>query len=301
VRAAAGPQRSMENTMNSMSADRNMIKIAMAAPYLAREEERDLAVRWRESDDQGARNQIAMAHMRLVIAMASKFRSFGLPMSDMVQEGYVGLLEAAARFEPARDVRFSTYASWWIRASMQDYILRNWSIVRGGTSSTQKALFFNLRRLRAKLARGDSRLTAQAIHEEIAVALGVSLADVQTMDARLTGNDASLQAPTITGDADSGEKLDMLASNEPLPDEQVTWMIDGERRIKWLNSALTHLNDREKKIIRDRRLAEEGATLEELGVELGISKERVRQIESRAIEKLKAALVTADPQMAIYA
>jgi RNA polymerase sigma-32 factor len=281
--------------MKAMSADRNMIKIAMSAPYLAREEERDLAVRWKDDKDQDARNQIALAHMRLVIAMASKFRGFGLPMSDLVQEGYVGLLEAAARFEPARDVRFSTYASWWIRASMQDYILRNWSIVRGGTSSAQKALFFNLRRLRAKLARGDSNLTSRAIHEEIAVALGVSVADVQTMDARLSGNDASLQAPSIAGDADSGERLDLLASAEPLPDEQVS----GERRLRWLQGALTKLNDREKKIIRARRLTDDGATLEALGAELGISKERVRQIESRAIEKLKSALVSANPQMAV--
>ncbi len=287
--------------MTAMSADRTMIKIAMSAPYLAREEERDLAVRWKDGQDQNARNQIALAHMRLVIAMASKFRGFGLPMSDLVQEGYVGLLEAAARFEPARDVRFSTYASWWIRASMQDYILRNWSIVRGGTSSAQKALFFNLRRLRAKLARGDSNLTARAIHEEIAVALGVSVSDVQTMDARLSANDASLQAPTIAGDADSGERLDMLESNEPLPDEQVSGMIDGERRLKWLQGALTKLNDREKKIIRARRLTDDGATLEALGTELGISKERVRQIESRAIEKLKSALVSANPQMAAAA
>ncbi|MFN7026228.1 MAG: RNA polymerase factor sigma-32, partial [Pseudorhizobium sp.] len=246
--------------MKAMSADRNMIKIAMSAPYLAREEERNLAVRWKDDKDQDARNQIALAHMRLVIAMASKFRGFGLPMSDLVQEGYVGLLEAAARFEPARDVRFSTYASWWIRASMQDYILRNWSIVRGGTSSAQKALFFNLRRLRAKLARGDSNLTSRAIHEEIAVALGVSVADVQTMDARLSGNDASLQAPSIAGDADSGERLDLLASAEPLPDEQVSGMIDGERRLRWLQGALTKLNDREKKIIRARRLTDDGAT-----------------------------------------
>ena len=287
--------------MNSMSADRRMIKIAKAAPYLAREEEHDLAVRWRETDDQNARNQIATAHMRLVVSMAGKFRHFGLSMSDMVQEGYVGLLEAAARFEPERDVRFSTYASWWIRASMQDYILRNWSIVRGGTSSAQKALFFNLRRLRAKLARGDNRLTAQAIHEEIATALGVSLADVQTMDARLSANDASLQAPTIAGDNDSGERLDMLVSNEPLPDEQASILIDGERRSSWLNAALTRLNEREMRIIRARRLADEGATLEQLGAVLGISKERVRQIESRAMEKLKFALVSADPNMAAYA
>ena len=157
--------------MKNMSADRRMIKIAMAAPYLGRDEEHDLAIRWKDHDDRGARNKIATAHMRLVISMAGKFRNFGLPMSDLVQEGYVGLLEAAARFEPEREVRFSTYASWWIRASIQDYILRNWSIVRGGTSSAQKALFFNLRRLRAKLARGNTGVTVQSIHEEIAVAL----------------------------------------------------------------------------------------------------------------------------------
>ena len=280
---------------------REFVRAAMEAPYLERGEEHDLAVRWRHSQDQAALHRLTAAHMRLVIAIAARFRNFGLPMSDLVQEGYVGLLEAAARFEPARDVRFSTYASWWIRASIQDYILRNWSIVRGGTSSAQKALFFNLRRLRAKLAKGDTQLTLQSIHQEIAAALGVSLADVQTMDARLSGNDASLQAPSVSGDADSAEKMDFLVSDEPLPDEQVSNMIDGERRRIWLASALKHLNEREMKIISARRLAEDGATLEELGADLGISKERVRQIESRAMEKLRTALVSADPHMAAYA
>jgi RNA polymerase sigma-32 factor len=278
-----------------------MIKVAMAAPYLDRDEEHNLAIRWKDHDDRGARNQIATAHMRLVISMAGKFRNFGLPMSDLVQEGYVGLLEAAARFEPEREVRFSTYASWWIRASIQDYILRNWSIVRGGTSSAQKALFFNLRRLRAKLARSNSSVTVQSIHEEIAVTLGVSLADVQTMDARLSSNDTSLQAPSIAGDSESAERIDFLISDEPLPDEQVSDMIDGERRRVWLASALKHLNEREMKIIQARRLVEDGATLEELGADLGISKERVRQIESRAMDKLRNALVDADPRMASYA
>src|ERR1700733_1178743 len=181
--------------MNSMSADRRMIKMAMAAPYLERAEEHDLAVRWKDHEDRGARNKIATAHMRLVISMAGKFRNFGLPMSDLVQEGYVGLLEAAARFEPEREVRFSTYASWWIRASIQDYILRNWSIVRGGTSSAQKALFFNLRRLRAKLARGAEPLSNSTLYREVSVALGVSEADVAMMDSRLSAPDSSLNAP----------------------------------------------------------------------------------------------------------
>ena len=171
--------------MKTLTADRRMIKIAMEAPYLERDEEHKLAQAWRNDNDQEARNKIAMSHMRLVISMASRFRHFGLSMGDLIQEGHVGLLEAAMRFEPEREVRFSTYASWWIRASIQDYILRNWSIVRGGTSSTQKALFFNLRRLRAKLSQGSVAVPNQQIYQQIAVAVGVSTSDVALMDARL--------------------------------------------------------------------------------------------------------------------
>ncbi len=279
--------------MATTTADRRMIKLAMSAPYLEREEEQALAQAWKDNKDQEARNRIAMAHMRLVVSMAGKFRNFGLPLGDLVQEGYIGLLEAAARFEPERQVRFSTYASWWIRASIQDYVLRNWSIVRGGTSSAQKALFFNLRRLRARLARGDEHLTSEAMHQEIAAALGVSTADVRTMDARLSSSDISLQAPISSAEGESGgSRLEFLTSDAPLPDEQAVDSIDGERRRHWLHSALGQLNEREMKIIRARRLAENGATLEELGIILGISKERVRQIENRALEKLKAALVS---------
>ncbi|MBB5043422.1 RNA polymerase factor sigma-32 [Shinella fusca] len=279
--------------MATTTADRRMIKLAMSAPYLEREEEQALAQAWKDNKDQEARNRIAMAHMRLVVSMAGRFRNFGLPLGDLVQEGYIGLLEAAARFEPERQVRFSTYASWWIRASIQDYVLRNWSIVRGGTSSAQKALFFNLRRLRARLARGDAHLTSEAMHQEIAAALGVSTADVRTMDARLSSSDISLQAPISSAEGESGgSRLEFLTSDAPLPDEQAVDSIDGERRRHWLHSALGQLNEREMKIIRARRLTENGATLEELGILLGISKERVRQIENRALEKLKAALVS---------
>jgi len=279
--------------MATTTADRRMIKLAMSAPYLEREEEQALAQAWKDNKDQEARNRIAMAHMRLVVSMAGRFRNFGLPLGDLVQEGYIGLLEAAARFEPERQVRFSTYASWWIRASIQDYVLRNWSIVRGGTSSAQKALFFNLRRLRARLARGDAHLTSEAMHQEIAAALGVSTADVRTMDARLSSSDISLQAPISSAEGESGgSRLEFLTSDAPLPDEQAVDSIDGERRRHWLHSALGQLNEREMRIIRARRLTENGATLEELGTLLGISKERVRQIENRALEKLKAALVS---------
>ena len=277
--------------MTEDAARRRMLKAAMAAPYLEREEEHELATRWKEDRDQDALHKITMAHMRLVISMATKFRQFGLPMNDLIQEGHVGLLEAAARFEPEREVRFSTYATWWIRASIQDHILRNWSIVRGGTSSAQKALFFNLRRLRARLAQGPEALSNVAIRREISMALGVSEADVALMDSRLSASDTSLNAPMLDESGSSADRSDFLISDGPLPDEIVEETIDVERRAIWLKDALGVLNEREMKIIGERRLSEDGATLEALGETLGISKERVRQIESRALEKLKSALI----------
>lgn len=273
----------------------SLIRSAMKAPYLERDEEQKLAIRWKEKHDQDALHRITMAHMRLVIAMAAKFRGFGLPMSDLVQEGHVGLLEAAARFDPEREVRFSTYATWWIRASIQDYVLRNWSIVRGGTSSTQKALFFNLRRLRARLSVGGEMLTSADMYKRISDTLGVSSADVEMMDARLSGADTSLNAPLST-ENENASRQDFLISEEPGPDELAEGTIDDERRSEWLHAALGTLNERELRIIRERRLRDTGATLESLGEKLGISKERVRQIEGRALEKLRTALLEAHPQ-----
>jgi RNA polymerase sigma-32 factor len=279
---------------------RQFVKAAMQAPYLERDEEHALAVRWRSVKDQAALHRLTASHMRLVIALAARFRHFGLPMSDLIQEGHVGLLEAAARFEPEREVRFSTYATWWIRASIQDYILRNWSIVRGGTSSTQKALFFNLRRLRAKLSQGSVAVPNQQIYQQIAMAVGVSTHDVALMDARLSGSDTSLNAPIHDSDSSTSDRQDFLVDEMPLPDQTVGEVIDTERRVTWLNEAMSALSDREVRILRERRLREEGATLESLGETLGISKERVRQIESRAIEKLKAALLREHPDRATF-
>ena len=277
------------------NAGRLFIRAAMSAPYLERDEERELAVRWKNGADQQALHRIAVSHMRLVVAMATRFRHFGLPIGDLVQEGHVGLLEAAARFEPERDVRFSTYATWWIRASMQDYILRNWSIVRGGTSSAQKALFFNLRRLRARLASGPEPLSNAALYQEVSAALGVPEDDVAMMDSRLSAPDSSLNAPLADGSG-TAEKMDFLVSDDPLPDEVVGEAIDVQRRSGWLKAALGALNARELRIIEQRRLTDEGATLEELGATLGISKERVRQIEARALQKLKVELVRQNPE-----
>jgi len=271
--------------------NREIVRWAMNAPYLERGEEYDLAVKWKIDSDETALHKIASAHMRLVIAIAAKFKTYSLPMPDLVQEGYVGLLEAADRFEPERDVRFSTYATWWIRASIQDYILRNWSIVRGGTSSAQKALFFNLRRLRTKLVQEDENITKQEIYSRISDKIGVSAADVETMDFRLTGTDNSLSSPVGQDDSGTASKMDFLVDETPLPDEITENIIDNTRRSQWLKKALNVLNERELHIIRTRRLNDDGKTLEALGEELGISKERVRQIESRAMEKLRHALL----------
>jgi RNA polymerase sigma-32 factor len=268
---------------------REMMKAAADAPFLEREEEKQLAFAWRDHGDGRALHKLTASHMRLVIAIAAKFRHYGLPISDLVQEGHVGLLEAAARFAPERDVRFSTYATWWIRASIQDYVLRNWSIVRGGTSSTQKALFFNLRRLRARLAREPG---AQSdAFETIAQTLGVSRADVEMMDSRLSGSDVSLNAQLVDDEsAGSAQRMDFLVDDQPLPDEVVEQNVDSDRRARWLQDALAILSERELRIVRERRLTDNLVTLETLGDKLGISKERVRQIESRALTKLRRAL-----------
>ncbi|HET6377438.1 MAG TPA: RNA polymerase factor sigma-32 [Methylocella sp.] len=268
-----------------------LLAAAMSAPYLGREDEHELALRWRNDADEKAMHKLAESHMRLVIALAVRFRHYGLSLADLIQEGHVGLMEAAARFEPDRDVRFSTYATWWIRAAMQNYILHNWSIVRGGTSSAQKALFFNLRRMRAKLARGGESLSDSRIFNQIAEMLGVPFSDVESMDARLSAPDLSLNTPLWDGESPgSHDRMEMLVDDQPQPDEAVGAAIDTRRKIAWLNEALTALSERERRILCERRLAEEAATLEALGDRLGISKERVRQIESRAMEKLRAAL-----------
>ncbi|MFT4346583.1 RNA polymerase factor sigma-32 [Bartonella ancashensis] len=285
-----------KNTDGSLG--RNMMRSAMQAPYLEWEKEHDLALRWKDKNDDEAMHQIAAAHMRLVIAIANRFKSFKMPLGDLVQEGYVGLLEAVTRFEPDREIRFSTYATWWIRASIQDYILRNWSIVRGGTSSSQKALFFNLRRLRAQLAQNDSTLSKQDMFKTISEKLGVSVSDVEQMDFRFSGVDNSLNVSVSEYDDNPVAKMDILVDDNPLPDSVIEQMIDGQRRVQWLYDALHILDEREMEIIRFRRLSEKGATLESLGEKFGISKERVRQIEVRALQKLRQALLTANSEEA---
>ncbi|MEQ8968255.1 MAG: RNA polymerase factor sigma-32 [Azospirillaceae bacterium] len=264
------------------------IKASMREPLLSREREFELARRWRHEGDEDALHSLVRSYTRLVVSTASRYRNYGLPMGDLVQEGNVGLMQAAARFEPERDVRFSTYAAWWIRSAMQDYILRNWSIVRTGTTAAQKSLFFNLRRLRAKLEDVSAQHLTDEGRQRIADELGVDIVDVQAMEMRMSGNDQSLNAPITESSEDDWQ--DFLSDVRPSPEDVVIGMRDGAARSRWLAEALGELSPRERTIIRARRLVEDGATLEELGRELGVSKERVRQLEHRAMMKLKASM-----------
>jgi RNA polymerase sigma-32 factor len=264
------------------------IRQSMKQPLLTREHEMDLARRWREEEDESALHELVTCYTRLVISMASRFRNYGLPMGDLVQEGNVGLMQAAARFEPERDVRFSTYASWWIRSAMQDYVLRNWSIVRTGTTAAQKSLFFNLRRLRAKIADASATQLTEAQRASIAEELRVNASDVEQMENRLSASDQSLNAQV--GEDGEEEWIGFLKDDAPGPEEVVTGLRDAESRSRWLREAIGELSEREQTIIRRRRLVEDGATLEELGRSLGVSKERVRQLEHRAMQKLKVSI-----------
>jgi len=272
----------------TQKANLTFIKASMKEPLLTRDHEFELAHRWRTAGDTAALHELVRAYTRLVVSIAARFRHYGLPVGDLVQEGNVGLMQAAARFEPDRGVRFSTYAAWWIRSAMQDYVLRNWSIVRTGTTAAQKSLFFNLRRLRARIEESSGAPLTDAGRRKIANELHVDLAEVELMDMRLGAADQSLNAPV--GDSSEDDWQDFLPDRRPNPEEVVTSTRDGEIRSRWLAEAMGELSSRERAIIRQRRLQEEGATLEELGRELGVSKERVRQLEHRALVKLRQSI-----------
>ncbi len=273
---------------SSERATQRYIQTSMRQPLLSREDEQDLALRWRDNRDEAALHQLTQAYMRLVVSMAGKFRNYGLPMADLIQAGNIGLMLAAEKFEPEREVRFSTYASWWIRSSIQDFVLRNWSIVRTGTTASQKSLFFNLRRLRAKIQDPSATHMTEGQRQEIADTLAVPTRDVLAMEYRLAASDQSLNAPiTLDGDDDWQSTL---ADERSTPEQVVVGMRNAEARSRWLADALGELSDRERLIIERRRLTDEVITLEELGRELGVSKERVRQLENRAMGKLKKCM-----------
>jgi len=257
-------------------------------PMLEPQEEFMLAKSWREHGDRDAAHKLVTSHLRLVAKIAMGYRGYGLPISEVVSEGNVGLMQAVKRFEPDKGFRLATYAMWWIKASIQEYILRSWSLVKMGTTANQKKLFFNLRKAKSKISalqEGDLRPDQVAI---IAKRLGVTTQDVIDMNRRL-GGDASLNAP-IREDGDSGEWQDWLADNSESQETVMAAHEELDNRRKALSSALGVLNDRERRIFEARRLTDDPVTLEELAEEFGVSRERVRQIEVRAFEKVQKAV-----------
>jgi len=265
--------------------DQTMSRKAMKAELLDAETELRLAYAWRDQRDEAALHRLITAYMRLAVSMAAKFRRYGAPMNDLIQEASLGLMKAADKFDPDRGVRFSTYSGWWVRAAMQDYVLRNWSIVRTGTTASGKSLFFKLRGLRARLGDLEGRLTAEA-RAAIAVELGVEEGEVEAMASRMGGPDRSLDAP-ITGDGEENW-LGLLPDERDRPDQVVEAAIDGERRSGLIGRSMAILSPRERSVIEARRLAEDPLTLEALGARMGVSKERVRQIEQAALNKMRA-------------
>lgn len=272
------------------NSENTYVKKAMNERLLSKEEEQELAIAWVENKNEKALHKLITAYGRLVVAMAHKFKNYGLPLTDLIQEGNIGLLEAANRFEPNRDLRFSTYATWWVRSTMQDYVLRNWSIVRTGTTAAHKSLFFNMKRIQAKIAAANENDSmTDDVRDEIAETMGVRLQDVKEMEGRLSGSDQSLNH--VIGDDSNSEIQDFMADDRPNPEESMLIIKDGQTRSQWLAKALGMLNDREQTIIKKRSLSNKAVTLEALGAELGVSKERIRQIETAAHQKMKRSLL----------
>ncbi|HMJ93101.1 MAG TPA: RNA polymerase sigma factor RpoH, partial [Allosphingosinicella sp.] len=259
-------------------------------PLLAPEEEFMLAKRWREHGDTDAAAKLVNSHLRLVAKIAMGYRGYGLPVSELISEGNIGLMQGVKKFEPDRGFRLATYAMWWIRASIQEFILRSWSLVKMGTTAAQKKLFFNLRRMKNRIEAFEEGDLKPEDVTKIATDLGVSEEDVVSMNRRMAmGGDTSLNVPLR--EEGEGQWQDWLVDTDPLQDERVAEAEESKVRHELLVHAMEALNDREKHILTERRLSEEPKTLEELSQVYDVSRERIRQIEVRAFEKLQKALM----------
>jgi RNA polymerase sigma-32 factor len=251
-------------------------------------EEYMLAKAYREHDDRGAAHKLVTSHLRLVAKIAMGYRGYGLPIGEVISEGNVGLMQAVKRFEPEKGFRLATYAMWWIRAAIQEYILRSWSLVKMGTTASQKRLFFNLRKAKGQIQAFEEGDLRPENVKKIATKLGVSEDDVVSMNRRLAG-DTSLNAP-IRAESESGEWQDWLVDEAPDQEERLAESEELDNRRQLLRGAMDVLNDRERRIFEARRLADDPVTLEDLSSEFGVSRERVRQIEVRAFEKVQKAV-----------
>jgi RNA polymerase sigma-32 factor len=278
-------------------------RTAMKAEMLDAETELKLAYAWRDDRCEESLHRLINAYMRLAISQAAKFKRYGAPMGDLIQEAGLGLMKAAEKFDPDRGVRFSTYAVWWIKASVQEYVMRNWSMVRTGSTSPQKSLFFNMRRIQARIERDANNagqtLDRHQLQQLIAQDLGVPLHDVEMMDGRLSGSDFSLNATQSTED-EGREWIDALEDDSAQAAEIVEFDHDQAALRTWLAQAMSVLNDRERYIVRERKLIEVPRTLESLGTELDLSKERIRQVEAAAFKKMRMSLEDQAPEASVF-
>ena len=265
-------------------------------PMLKPQEEYMLAKRYADHEDRDAAHKLVTSHLRLVAKIAMGYRGYGLPISEVVSEGNVGLMQAVKKFDPEKGFRLATYAMWWIKASIQEYVLRSWSLVKMGTSANQKRLFFNLRKTKSQIQAHDGGHLTDEQTKEIAKRLNVSEQEVTSMDQRLTG-DASLNAPIRAGEGETGEWQEWLVDDSESQEDVLVRDDEMDVRMDMLRSAMGDLNEREQRIFEARRLSEDPITLEELSQEFGVSRERVRQIEVRAFEKVQKAMVAAAASM----
>jgi RNA polymerase sigma-32 factor len=278
----------------SSDLSKTFARTAMKAELLEPDVELELARNWRNNGDEKSLHRLVNAYMRLAVSMSAKYRRYGADMTDLTQEAGIGLMKAAEKFDPERGVRFSTYAVWWIKASIQDYVMRNWSMVRTGSTSSQKALFFNLKRVKARIERknelNEDKVDNVRLREMIGEELGVRTKDVEMMEARLLGSDYSLNAPQ--SDEEGREWIELLEDESVQSSIKVDQENDLGKVRKWLAEAMHVLNDRERMIVVERKMKDEPRTLESLGGELGLSKERIRQLENQALLKLRRKLET---------
>lgn len=265
--------------------DPKVIRKAISTPLLTQEEELQYVKAWQNDNDEKALDAIVRSHIRLVISISRKFKSYGLHQDDLIQEGILGIMHAAKRYDIKRKVRFATYAQWWIRSFMTEHVLRNWSLIRIGTTRDQKILFFNLRKLQSQLKGQENDSLTDIEIDNVADSLNVNKNAVRTMEQRMSGKDVSLNV-TVSEDGKE-ERSDFLVSEEPNPEEVLAEKEIRNLRLGLLNEALSQLDERELKIIQYRRLREDPYTLEHAGNLLGISKERVRQIEVKAFDKIR--------------
>ena len=266
---------------------------AWSFPVLEPQEEYMLARRWRQHDDVDAAHKLVTSHLRLVAKIAMNYRGYGLPVADLVSEGNIGLMKAVKKFEPERGFRLSTYAMWWVKAAITEYILRSWSVVKMGTTAAQKKLFFSLRKQKNRLRIMDFGDLNSDQAAELAAVMQVSEKEVVNMNRRLTALDVSLNAPLTQSEDESLEFQDLLVDEAPSPEAQTAESEESELRRKFLKQALAELPERERNILVERRLTDDPVTLKELGKVYGISRERVRQLEVRAFEKVKSLAETA--------